>query len=196
MIYCATSNPGKLAEYQLAAPGDWRLLAAGPFDCPETGSSFAENAVEKAQCYARHLQGLVFADDSGLEVEELGGEPGVRSARYAGPRATDEQNRALLLEKLRGRARASRSKARFVCVIALARYGRLLGTFRGTADGEILDQARGAGGFGYDSLFYFPPLGRSFAELSAEEKLAHSHRGQAFRALVEWIKAQAGRLNA
>jgi XTP/dITP diphosphohydrolase len=193
VIYCATSNPGKLAEFQLVAPDDWRVLAAGPFDCPETGSSFEENAAQKARCYARHVQGLVFADDSGVEVDELGGEPGIRSARYAGPQASDEQNRALLLDKLlesaRGARPATRPKARFVCVIALAWRERVLETFRGTVEGEILHAARGKGGFGYDPLFYFPPLGRTFSELSAEEKLAHSHRGKAFRAMFEWIKA-------
>lgn len=187
VLYCATSNPGKLGEFQRAAPPDVRIAPAGPFDCPETGSSFEENAVQKALCYARHVGDVVFADDSGLEVDELGGEPGIRSARYAGPEAGDEQNRALLLEKLRP---FSRPAARFVCVLALAQPGRLLATFHGVVEGAILEAPRGTGGFGYDPLFYFPPLGRTFAEITSEEKFAHSHRGKAFRALVEWIQAR------
>ena len=188
LIYCATTNPGKLAEFQLAAPPDLSIVPAGRFDCPETGRTFEENAIQKALCYARHVQGLTLADDSGLEIEELGGEPGVHSARYAGPGASDEQNRALLVEKLR--ALRGRPRGRFVCVIALAWPERLQATFRGIAEGEILDAPRGSGGFGYDPLFYFPPLGRTFAELTAEEKLAHSHRGKAFRTMVEWLKAK------
>ncbi len=196
VIHCATSNPGKLAEFRLAAPRHWQLVATGPLDCPETGKSFEENAVQKALCYAAHVGGLVFADDSGLEVEALGGAPGIHSARYAGARASDEQNRALLLADL-GRVRPpGGAQARFVCVIALAAPQRLMATFRGTAAGEILEEPRGDGGFGYDPLFYFPPLARTFAELAAPEKLTHSHRGQAFRAMVEWIEADRGLIDS
>lgn len=187
MIYCATSNPGKLAEFQLAAPPDLLVLPAGPFDCPETGASFEENATHKALCYARHLGAMVFGDDSGLEVDQLGGEPGIRSARYAGPGSSDEENRRALLEELRP-VRGERPRARFVCVIALALPERVLGVFHATVEGEILDAARGTGGFGYDPLFYFPPLGRTFAELAPQEKLLHSHRGQAFRAMLKWLR--------
>jgi len=181
-LYCATSNPGKLAEFQAAAPRGLRIIAAPPFDCPETGASFEENAVEKALRAAEDVRGPVFADDSGLVVDAIGGEPGVHSARYAGPAATDAQNRARLLRRLRARKRPA---ARFVCLLALARRGRLLLTCRGVCEGLILDAPRGSGGFGYDPLFFFPPLGRTFAELTVEEKSAHSHRGQAFRLLVE-----------
>ncbi len=186
VLYCATSNPGKLAEFRHAAPPGLEIVAAGPFDCPETGGTFHENAVQKALCYARHLDGLVFADDSGLEVEVLGGEPGIHSARYAGPNATDEDNRHLLLARLG--ARAERPRARFLCVVALAQSERLLATFEGMAGGEILDAPRGSGGFGYDPLFYYPPLGRTFAELDPEEKFVHSHRGKAFRAMLRWLE--------
>src|SRR5712692_6120177 len=182
-LHCATSNPGKLAEFRLAAPPEIEIVAAGPFDCPETGNSFEENAIQKALCYARRLEGLVFADDSGLEVEELGGEPGILSARYAGEGSSDEANRRELLERLAGRG--DRPRARFVCVIALAEGRRVLGTFRGVAEGEIVFEPAGTGGFGYDPLFYFPPLGRTFAQVTPEEKLAHSHRGKAFRAMLE-----------
>ena len=186
-LYCATSNPGKLAEYQQGAPAGWEILAAGPVPCPETGRTFEENAVQKALCYAADVGDLVFADDSGLEVDLLGGAPGIHSARYAGPEATDEQNRARLLERLGGR----RSPARFVCVVALARPGELLGTFQGTVQGIIIEAPRGAGGFGYDPLFYFPALDRTFAEIPAAEKFVYSHRGQAFRALVAWLLESA-----
>ena len=193
VIHCATSNPGKLQEFRLAAPAGIRIVPAGPLDCPETGRSFEENAVEKALCYAAHIGDLVFADDSGLEVDALGGEPGIRSARYDGPDATDEQNRALLLEKLRATG-IHRPQGHFICVIALARPRRLLATFHGSVEGEILDAPRGAGGFGYDPLFYFPPLGITFAQMSGEEKLAHSHRGKAFRAMLEWLASHPSQL--
>lgn len=156
------------------------IVAAEPCRCAETGETLEENAREKALCYAAQEGDLVFADDSGLEVDLLGGEPGVKSARYAGPEASDAQNRALLRERLRGRQAA----ARFVCVIALARPGKVMGVFRGEVEGIILEQERGSGGFGYDPLFFYPPLGRTFGELSAEEKWAHSHRGKAFRLML------------
>ncbi len=192
VIYCATSNPGKLAEFQLAAAPEWRVLPGGKFDCPETGRSFEENATQKALCYAEHLQALVLADDSGLEVEALGGTPGIRSARFAGPAATDEQNCTELLARLRaaGAFSGGRPRARFVCVIALAIPGRVLATFRGEAEGEIQETPAGAGGFGYDPVFYFPSLRRTFAQLTPQEKLRLSHRGKAFRALAEWVRAQ------
>ena len=172
----------------MAAPPDLEIVPAGPWDCPETGSTFEENAAQKALCYAGHVQRLVFADDSGLEVEALGGEPGIHSARYAGPQSSDEQNRARLLEELRLAGAPPQPGARFVCVIALALPGRLLATFHGTAAGRILEAPRGAGGFGYDPLFYFPPLGRTFAELGGGEKLAWSHRGRAFRQMLTWLR--------
>ena len=185
-LHCATGNPGKLAEFREAAPAGLEIVAAGPLDCPETGATYRDNAVQKALCYARRLGELVFADDSGLEVEALEGAPGIHSARFAGPGATDEANRCLLLERLRGRVQP---RARFVCAIALARPGEVLAAFDGAAEGEILEAPRGSSGFGYDPLFYFPRLGRTFAELSPREKFAHSHRGQAFRALLAWLQA-------
>ena len=189
VIRRATSNPGKLAEFRLAAPPDLEILPAGVFDCPEIGDSFEENAAQKALSYAGQVQDLVFADDSGLEVDALGGKPGIHSARYAGPGASDEQNRARLLENLRAAGTPPCPSARFVCVIAVALPGRLLAKFHGVAEGEILDAPRGAGGFGYDPLFYFHPLGRTFAELSGEQKVAWSHRGRAFREMLTWLRA-------
>jgi len=190
VIRCATSNPKKLAEFELAAPPEWRIVPAAETECEETGSTFEENAVQKALCYAAREGSPVFADDSGLEVDELGGAPGVHSARYAGPGATDEQNRFLLLDKLGLSPDSSGPwpSARFVCAIALAEPGRVLATFEGVAEGEIVNQPRGDQGFGYDPLFLYPPLGRTFAELSPREKLVYSHRGKAFRAMLDWVK--------
>jgi XTP/dITP diphosphohydrolase len=189
MVYCATGNPGKLREFRFAAqqfgidieelPG----LANLP-PCEETGRTFQDNAILKAKYYGKHAPGLLFADDSGLEVDALDGAPGVISARYAGPGATDALNNALLVGNMRGRENRS---ARFVCVIALADRGKLLRTLRGTVEGEILDAPRGAGGFGYDPLFYYPPYGRAFGEVSEEEKMAVSHRGKALTALFRYL---------
>ena len=184
-LYYATGNPGKLREFQMsAAQTDIRVeMAPGLADippCEETGATFEENAVLKAKYYGALAPGPLFADDSGLEVDALGGAPGVYSARFAGPHATDEANNQLLLKRMRGIRNRS---ARFVCVIALVHGGRLAGTFRGIVEGEILEEARGANGFGYDPLFYYPPFGCSLGDASAEQKLQVSHRGKALRAL-------------
>ena len=149
----------------------------------ESAPTFAENAAGKALHYSRLSEGLVFADDSGLVVSALGGAPGVRSARYAGADATNSQRIEKLLREMRDKVRIERS-AYFVCAIALARKGRALAVITDRADGEILESPRGAGGFGYDPVFYFPALRKTFAELSAEEKNRHSHRGKAFRKLL------------
>ena len=138
----------------------------------------------------------MLADDSGLEIDALGGAPGVHSARYAAgephaaeSNADDEANNALVLRELRSIPREKRT-ARFVCVLAAARDGRTLKTFRGTAEGVILDAPQGENGFGYDPLFYFPQIGKTFAELSAAEKAQHSHRGAAFRMFLAWYQSQ------
>jgi len=194
IVHCATGNPGKLREFRLAAaesgiqvetlPG---LSAIAP--CDETGATFEANAILKAEYYGRHAPGLLFADDSGLEVDALGGAPGVYSARFAGPDATDESNNRLLVERLRGVRDRS---ARFVCLIALADGGRLVRTFRGTVEGEILDEPRGPNGFGYDPLFYYPPFGCSFGEVAPDRKLTVSHRGAALRALFRDLALKHG----
>jgi XTP/dITP diphosphohydrolase len=188
-LYCATSNAGKLREFRLAGERfGIRVLELPALKeiaiCEETGLTFKENAVLKATYYGQHASGLLFADDSGLEVIALGGTPGVVSARYAGPAATDAQNNALLLGNMRGREKRA---ARFVCVIALANRGEMLRTFRGVVEGEILDEPRGAGGFGYDPLFYYPPYRKSFGEASMEEKMAVSHRGRALTAMFRFV---------
>lgn len=188
-VYCATGNPGKLREFRLAAdqggiqvetvPG----LAAMP-PCEETGATFEANAILKAEYYGRRAPGLLFADDSGLEVDALDGAPGVYSARFAGPDATDEANNRLLLERMHG---VHDRSARFVCAIALVDAGRLVQTFRGAVEGAILDEARGPHGFGYDPLFYYPPFGCSFGEAAPERKLTVSHRGAALHALFRQL---------
>ena len=126
----------------------------------------------------------MFADDSGLVVPALGGAPGVLSARYAGLGASNEQKIAKLLFEMKGLEDANRS-AYFVCVIAAVRGGRAVAVVSERVDGEIVDSPRGSGGFGYDPVFFFPPLAKTFAELRAEEKSQHSHRGKAFRRLLE-----------
>ena len=157
--------------------------------CVENGRTFEENAAIKAIHYGRHGGGLLFADDSGLEVDALDGAPGVFSARFslmhppvAGPPLPiDQANNRLLVEKLRG---VQNRSARFVCAIALAEGGQLRGVWRGAVEGVILDEARGQGGFGYDPLFYCPQVGCTFGEANEEQKFAVSHRGQALRAMV------------
>ena len=196
-LFCATANSGKLREFRRAARGGILIRGLPPCNCPEEGSTFEENAVSKALCYSRCPQlgkqskggtePLVFADDSGLVVDALGGRPGVYSARFAGPEASDESNNAFLLKQLSGVPRDKRT-ARFVCCIALVRGSVLLKTFQGEAAGLVLDRPAGSGGFGYDPLFFFPPLGKGFAELSAETKWKHSHRGAAFRRMLGWLR--------
>jgi XTP/dITP diphosphohydrolase len=188
-VYCATGNPGKLREFRLAAEqAGIRVDALPGLDdlppCEETGATFEANAILKAEYYGLHAPGLLFADDSGLQVDALGGAPGVYSARFAGAGATDEANNQLLLHRLRGVPNRS---ARFVCVIALADCGHLLRTFRGTVEGLILEEPRGPHGFGYDPLFYYPPFGCSFGEAAPERKLTVSHRGEALRALFRHL---------
>jgi XTP/dITP diphosphohydrolase len=188
-LILASGNPGKLREYQILAAGQALELALLPgfaavSEFPEDAPTFAENAAGKALQYSKYSEEEVFADDSGLVVPVLGGAPGVLSARYAGPGVSTEDRNAKLLNELRGKKGAERA-AYFVCVIALARKGRCEAVVSAKADGEILEAPRGSGGFGYDPVFFFPALGKSFAELSADEKNVHSHRGKAFRRLIE-----------
>lgn len=184
-VYCATTNPGKLREFQQIV-GDVELLP-GLTDIPspeETGATFEENAVQKAAYYSRFCNGALFVDDSGLVVEALGGAPGIYSARFAGPHATDEANNRLVVSKLHGE---TNRRARFVCVVALASRGELIKIFRGEVEGELLDEPRGRNGFGYDPLFFYPPFGSSFGEVSAEQKMQVSHRAQALRAMRDYL---------
>jgi XTP/dITP diphosphohydrolase len=198
-IFVATSSSGKLRDFAAAA-GEVPIQPLPGLDSlpavVEDGATFEQNARKKAEHYSRLAPGeLLLADDSGLEVDGLGGAPGVRSARYAADDASapdsglpvDEANNARLLRELQHAPGEARS-ARYVCVLALARDGRTLAVFRGEAAGIIARAPRGAGGFGYDPLFYFPRLDRTFAELAPEEKAAVSHRGAAFRKFLEWYR--------
>jgi XTP/dITP diphosphohydrolase len=191
-IFCATSNAGKLLEFRLV--GQEFGAQVEPLDhfgelplCAETGVTFEENARLKAAYYGRYANGLLFAEDSGLEVDALGGVPGVYSARFAGEKATDEENNRLLMERMRGQ---SNRTGRFVCVVAVAQGAEILRTFRGAVEGTILDQPRGAEGFGYDPLFYYPPFGCSFGEMPLKKKVAVSHRGRAMRVMFMWLRAR------
>jgi len=202
-VLIATSNPGKLRDFAGAAASHGIEIAGIPnfSSLPlavEDGPTFEENAQKKAEEYSQYVPGeIVVADDSGLEIDALNGAPGVHSARYAAPdlhgtephladaNTDDEANNARVLRELKNVPRERRT-GRFVCVLAAARNGKTLATFRGTAEGVILDSPRGTNGFGYDPLFYFPQIGKTFAELSAEEKAKYSHRGSAFRKFLDW----------
>jgi XTP/dITP diphosphohydrolase len=206
-LFLASSNPGKLREFRDAAaprgvtvevlPGFVELPA-----CVEDGITFEENARKKAIHYSRISPGFVFADDSGLCVDVLEGAPGVYSARFAGPEATDAQNNQRLLTEIHQLEVGAchgvplwpphlqfNRAAHYICVIALAEAGRVLTVVEGRADGVIIDEPRGAGGFGYDPYFLYPPLGKTFAEILPEEKFAVSHRGAAFRKLLDYLGA-------
>jgi non-canonical purine NTP pyrophosphatase (RdgB/HAM1 family) len=191
IVYCATGNAGKLREFRLAAAPGWEVqeLPGLPgISAPEeTGSTFEENATLKALYYARYTPGWLFVDDSGLEVDALGAQPGVNSAYFAGPHASDAENNALLVERLRN---AADRTARYVCVIALTRDGKLIRLFRGEVEGRIELEPRGTGGFGYDPHFFYPPFGCTFGEASLEQKQQVSHRGRALGAMFAWLKAQ------
>jgi XTP/dITP diphosphohydrolase len=190
-LYLASGNPGKLREYsELARPAGfaWELELLPDYNArpefPEGAPTFAENAAGKVLYYSQKNDELVFADDSGLVVPALGGAPGVLSARYAGLGASNEQRIAKLLNEMRGLKGAERA-AYFVCVIAAARARRVVAVVSEKVEGEILEAPQGVGGFGYDPIFFFPALKGTFAELSASEKNIHSHRGKAFRRLME-----------
>ena len=192
-LCCATGNRAKLREFEQASGGEFAIRGCAPFDCPETGDTFEANARQKALCYSSRTEAeWLFADDSGLVVDALAGEPGIYSARYAGEPGNDRANNDLVLRKLRGVPAAERT-ARFVCVIALVRAGRMAACFRGCVEGLVLEEPDGAGRFGYDPLFYYPPLGASFGRLSAEDKWRCSHRGNAFRAMLAWMRRAAPR---
>ena len=201
-VLIATSNPGKLRDFAGAARVHGIEIAGIPnfasLPTPvEDGKTFEENARKKAEKYSlAAAEEIVVADDSGLEVDALHGAPGVHSARYAADEphladanTDDEANNARVLREL-ARVSPEKRTGRFVCVLAAARNGKTLAIFRGTAEGIILDSPRGSNGFGYDPLFYFPQIHKTFAELSPEEKSQYSHRGAAFRQFLEWYEKQ------
>jgi XTP/dITP diphosphohydrolase len=188
-VLVSTRNAHKLVEIRQILGPSFELLDLSSVpalgEVEETGTTFEENAALKALAASAHFGGWVLADDSGLEVDALGGEPGVRSARFSGEGATDVTNRALLLEKL-ATVPADQRSARFRCVIALARGGQVLAHFSGAVEGAIIQSEKGDGGFGYDPLFVPEGFGETFAELGAETKNRLSHRGRALAALKSW----------
>lgn len=196
-IVIATRNKGKSAEIMESLkdyPVDLKdLNDFGPIPEPvENGKTFEENAYKKASFTAKVLGLPALADDSGLEVEALEGAPGVYSARYSGPDATDPKNNRKLLRELSG---IQNRKARFCCVLSLAVPAGPALTYEAFSEGVILDSPRGENGFGYDPLFYYPPAGKTFAEMSREEKSGVSHRGRAldelrseFPKVLKWLE--------
>jgi XTP/dITP diphosphohydrolase len=195
LIYCATSNQGKLREFRHAAS---LASASASIDIQvlpnlnlvpipeENGLSFEENAMIKAIHYSLYTQQPVFADDSGLVVDVLDGAPGIHSARFAGPQATDAENNRLLLELLKD---FQQPAARFVCVIALAQQGKVLFHVHGQASGQIQATAAGSGGFGYDPVFWSDDLQASFAQVDEAIKFPVSHRGRAFQQLLNRLQS-------
>jgi XTP/dITP diphosphohydrolase len=188
-VLVSTRNAHKLVEIRQILGPSFELLDLSSVpalgEVEETGTTFEENAALKALAASAHFGGWVLADDSGLEVDALGGAPGVRSARFSGEGATDVTNRALLLEKLAA-VPADQRSARFRCVIALARGGEVLAHFSGAVEGAIIQSEKGEGGFGYDPLFVPEGFGETFAELGAETKNRLSHRGRALAGLKSW----------
>jgi len=190
----ATTNRGKLREiaemlkglpFEIVTLADWPDVAAPE----ENGRTFAENARLKALYYAARTGELTVAEDSGLEIDELGGAPGIESARFGGPDSTYAEKFDLIYSRLRanGPGDAAGSPARFVCALALVRDGRILFESRGAVEGRIAPEPRGSGGFGYDPIFFYPPFGCTLAE-AGDRKAAVSHRGEAFRALRGFLE--------
>ncbi|WP_313891665.1 XTP/dITP diphosphatase [Psychrobacillus sp.] len=188
-IIIATKNKGKAKDFEaLFGPLGYDVLTlhdvADDMDVEETGTTFEENAVLKATALANHLQTIVIADDSGLEIDALEGRPGIYSARYAGEAKSDEANMEKVLEELQNVEKQQRT-ARFVCAIAVASPTMEAFTVRGTCEGVIATAKKGENGFGYDPIFFVPSLNKMMAELSAEEKGAISHRGNAIKLLAD-----------
>lgn len=202
-VLVATSNLGKVRDFQGAARRFGIEVESLPSFASippvlEDGTTFEANARKKAEAYSQYAAGeIVIADDSGLEVDALGGAPGVHSARYAADEphtaetnTDDEANNAKLIREIKQVPHEQRT-GKFVCWIAAARNGKTLAVFEGKAEGLILDSPRGSNGFGYDPLFFFPSIKKTFAELTAEEKANYSHRGAAFRKFLEWYNDHA-----
>jgi XTP/dITP diphosphohydrolase len=199
-VLIATSNAGKLRDFAgAAAPCGIGVEVIPHFSSLppviEDGTTFEANARKKAETYSSSVPGeIVIADDSGLEVDALAGAPGVHSARYAADEphtaesnTDDEANNAKLIREIK-RVPAEERTGRFVCWIAAACNGETLAVFEGKAEGIILERPQGHNGFGYDPLFFFPTIQKTFAELTAEEKAEYSHRGAAFRKFLEWYR--------
>jgi XTP/dITP diphosphohydrolase len=190
-ILIASNNPHKIAEFRdILGPHGYDVVSPAEIDLaldvPEYGRTFAENARAKAEAYRDASGRLTLADDSGLVVDALNGEPGVYSARYGGEALTDLDRTLLVLERMRPVADEKRS-ARFVAALAVAAPDAETQVFEGSAEGFVTREPRGEGGFGYDPIFFYPPAQRTFAELSADEKAAVSHRGKAARAAAVYL---------
>jgi XTP/dITP diphosphohydrolase len=190
VLVIATRNAHKTQEIREMLGDRFRVLDVNDFpDLPaieETGTTFLENATLKAAGISRHVTGLVLSDDSGLEVDALGGAPGVWSSSYGGEEGNHAKNNARLLAEM---ARKTDRAARFRCTMVLAKNGHVLADFSGTVEGRILEEPYGAGGFGYDPLFAPEGHDRTFAELGAEVKNALSHRGRALAKVIAWLDA-------
>lgn len=198
-LLVATSNRGKFREIQsfladlnldIFSPRDLRLDR----DVKETGKTFLENARLKSLAWSQETDDLVLAEDSGLEVDSLGGQPGIYSARFSAPRPTDEKNIRKVLRLMTGVPWPKR-RARFLCWLVLAQKGKILKETRGEVRGFIAEQKRGHLGFGYDPIFYYPPRRKNFGELAPEEKNKLSHRGRALRKMKAFLRAYLARLS-
>jgi XTP/dITP diphosphohydrolase len=191
-LLIATGNEHKTREIGQMLGFGWQVrdLTALPHapQIAETGETFAENAALKALGISAIFTGLVLADDSGLEVDALKGAPGVRSARFAGPNASDAENRLVLIRKLK-EIGGTEFPARFRCVMVLASQGALLGSFAGTVEGKVILEERGHGGFGYDCIFIPVGYSETFAELQPEIKNSLSHRGRALAKVLEFLRS-------
>jgi len=193
-LLVATTNPGKLREIRtLMSDAPVRLVSLAdlpPIEEPEeAGATFEENALLKAHHYASHSGLWTVAEDSGLVIDALGGEPGVRSARFLRLDATYPERFAEIFRRLDARPRQPR-RARFVAALASVNRGEVIYETTGVVEGEIADAPRGSGGFGYDPIFFYPPYGRTLAEVTDAEKTAVAHRGVAFRKFADWLKAE------
>lgn len=192
-LLLATTNRGKLRELKKLLQGlPLKIESLNRYPelgyYQETGQTFEENSIGKCLFYSQKYPGLVLAEDSGLEVEALDGQPGVRSARFSGPEASDEKNIRKLLRLISGLPRPKR-RARFVCVASLGQGRRIIKTFKGQVRGLILFEPDGQNGFGYDPVFYYPPMRKSFARLRPEEKNLVSHRARALKKLRRFLCA-------
>lgn len=194
-LVIATTNAGKLGEIRAVLSGldfEVRSLADLPAvpEPEETGRTCEENARQKALYYAKATGALVVADDSGLEIDALGGGPGIYSARFGGGQAPTYPQKFALIYKMLAERGSPESPARFTCAVALARPGEIVFEARGTVEGLITAPPRGTGGFGYDPIFFYPPFGCTLAEVPAERKSSVSHRGEAFRKLRAFLERQ------
>jgi XTP/dITP diphosphohydrolase len=198
-LVLATFNRGKIREIAEALrPAEIEVVGLDALGdrtpVEETGSTFEENARLKAEGYSLRTDLPVLADDSGIEVDALGGAPGVHSARYGGPELDDPGRCRYLLKKIEAVTDPERRTARFRCVLALARAGRTLATFEGVVEGRLLTGPRGENGFGYDPVFFHPPSGCTTAQLTTAQKQRISHRGKAIEALLRALREGDPRL--